>query len=83
MDWIAKFDIEQQANKTTIKGFRALSILNRIMLDDFQTSTKIEALREEIRLMVEREGSAKAIAFSQFTSFLDLINYTLGKCRFG
>ncbi|KAF8081147.1 hypothetical protein N665_0902s0001 [Sinapis alba] len=83
MDWTAKAGIEQQANKTTIKGFRASSILNRIKLDDFQTSTKIEALREEIRLMVERDGSAKAIVFSQFTSFLDLINYTLGKCGVG
>ena len=44
MDWTTKADIEQQANKTTIKGFRASSILNRIKLDDFQTSTKIEAL---------------------------------------
>ena len=35
--------------------------------------------REEIRFMVERDGSAKAIVFSQFTSFLDLIHYTLGK----
>lgn len=38
--------------------------------------------REEIRLMVERDGSAKAIVFSQFTSFLDLINYTLGKVKY-
>ncbi|CAH8306032.1 unnamed protein product [Eruca vesicaria subsp. sativa] len=73
-------DTEQQAASKTA-GFRASSILNRIKkLDDFQTSTKIEALREEIRLMVERDGSAKAIVFSQFISFLDLINYTLGKC---
>ena len=35
--------------------------------------------REEIRLMVERDRSAKAIVFSQFTSFLELIDYTLGK----
>ncbi|CAH8283008.1 unnamed protein product [Eruca vesicaria subsp. sativa] len=83
MDWTAKAGIEQQVNKTTIKGFRASSILNRIKLEDFQTSTKIEALREEIRLMIERDGSAKAIVFSQFTSFLDLINYTLGKCGVG
>ncbi|KAJ0236125.1 Helicase protein with RING/U-box domain-containing protein [Hirschfeldia incana] len=83
MDWSAETGTEKQANKTTIKGFRASSILNRIKLDDFQTSTKIEALREEIRLMVERDGSAKAIVFSQFTSFLDLINYTLGKCGVG
>lgn len=35
--------------------------------------------REEIRFMVERDGSAKGIVFSQFTSFLDLINYSLLK----
>ncbi|GAV73777.1 SNF2_N domain-containing protein/Helicase_C domain-containing protein/zf-C3HC4_2 domain-containing protein [Cephalotus follicularis] len=65
--------------KTTIKGFKSSSILNRVRLDDFQTSTKIEALREEIRFMAERDGSAKGIVFSQFTSFLDLINYSLHK----
>ncbi|CAN6898688.1 unnamed protein product, partial [Brassica oleracea var. botrytis] len=31
---------------------------NRTKLNDFQTSTKIETLREEIRLMVQRDGSA-------------------------
>lgn len=35
--------------------------------------------REEIRFMVERDGSAKGIVFSQFTSFLDLIHYSLIK----
>ncbi|KAL5982774.1 hypothetical protein ACLOJK_016850 [Asimina triloba] len=35
--------------------------------------------REEIRRMVECDGSAKAIVFSQFTSYLDLINYSLQK----
>ncbi|KAL6143899.1 hypothetical protein ACLB2K_054594 [Fragaria x ananassa] len=68
-----------QTTKTTIKGFRSSSILNRIQLENFQTSTKIEALKEEIRFMVERDGSAKGIVFSQFTSFLDLIHYSLQK----
>ncbi|KAK4372724.1 hypothetical protein RND71_008108 [Anisodus tanguticus] len=72
-------DKGDQKSKATIKGFRSSSILNRIRLDDFQTSTKIDALREEIRFMVERDGSAKAIVFSQFTSFLDLIHYSLKK----
>lgn len=44
MDRTAKGNMEQQSNKTTIKGFRASSTLIRIKLDDFQTSTKIEAL---------------------------------------
>ncbi|KAG2255499.1 hypothetical protein Bca52824_074793 [Brassica carinata] len=44
-------DIEQQANKTTIKGFRASSIL-------IGPSSMIFRQREEIRLMVQRDGSA-------------------------
>ncbi|KAL8137930.1 LOW QUALITY PROTEIN: hypothetical protein V2J09_003931 [Rumex salicifolius] len=65
--------------KASLKGYKRSSILNRIKLDDFQTSTKIDALREEIRFMIERDGSAKGIVFSQFTSFLDLISYSLQK----
>ncbi|MED6182637.1 hypothetical protein PIB30_030374 [Stylosanthes scabra] len=77
VDLTSHKDVEYQANKTTVKGFRFSSILNRINLENFQTSTKIEALRQEIRSMVERDGSAKGIVFSQFTSFLDLINFSL------
>ncbi|XP_062112244.1 ATP-dependent helicase rhp16-like [Humulus lupulus] len=79
VDLTAIADNGNQTSKTTIKGFRASSILNRVQLDNFQTSTKIEALREEIRFMIEKDGSAKGIVFSQFTSFLDLINYSLEK----
>ncbi|XAR55369.1 DNA helicase [Bertholletia excelsa] len=79
VDFNTNVDIGEQNNKTSIKDFKASSILNRIQLDDFQTSTKIDALREEIRSMVERDGSAKGIVFSQFTSFLDLIRYSLQK----
>ncbi|KAL1298889.1 hypothetical protein HN51_043172 [Arachis hypogaea] len=79
VDLTSHKDVGYQANKTTIKGSRSSSILDRIQLENFQTSTKIEALREEIRSMVERDGSAKGIVFSQFTSFLDLINFSLNK----
>ncbi|KAK1261023.1 hypothetical protein QJS04_geneDACA023447 [Acorus gramineus] len=60
-----------------LKGYKQKSILRQLDLKNFQTSTKIDALKEEIRCMVERDGSAKGIVFSQFTSFLDLINYSL------
>ncbi|XP_020093229.1 DNA repair protein RAD16 isoform X1 [Ananas comosus] len=61
-----------------IKGFKRSGILSRLNnITDFKTSTKIDALREEIRNMVESDGSAKGIVFSQFTSFLDLINFSL------
>ena len=35
--------------------------------------------REEIRNMTDHDGSAKGIVFSQFTSFLDLIQFSLEK----
>ncbi|KAL7086737.1 hypothetical protein ACP275_13G019300 [Erythranthe tilingii] len=79
VDFTSNKDVKDQISKTTIKGFRPSSILNRIQINDFQTSTKIDALREEIRCMVERDGSAKGIVFSQFSSFLDLIHYALLK----
>ncbi|XP_022028565.1 ATP-dependent helicase rhp16 [Helianthus annuus] len=72
-------DQEIQKAKSSLKGFKPSSILNRIRLENFQTSTKIDALKEEIRCMFERDGSAKGIVFSQFTTFLDLIHYSLQK----
>ncbi len=52
-------------------------ILSRITRGTFQSSTKIEALREELGRMMERDAGAKAIVFSQFTSMLDLIGFRL------
>uniref|UniRef100_J3ML97 Uncharacterized protein n=2 Tax=Oryza brachyantha TaxID=4533 RepID=J3ML97_ORYBR len=63
-----------------VKGGKRSGILGRLQnLAAFKTSTKIDALREEIRNMVEHDGSAKGIVFSQFTSFLDLIEFSLQK----
>ncbi|XP_062189121.1 ATP-dependent helicase rhp16-like isoform X2 [Phragmites australis] len=61
-------------------GRKCSGILGRLeSLADFKTSTKIDALREEVRNMIEHDGSAKGIVFSQFTSFLDLIQFSLEK----
>ncbi|KAK9684087.1 hypothetical protein RND81_10G185400 [Saponaria officinalis] len=68
-----------QRTKSKVEGFKSSSILNRIQLDVLPTSTKIEALREEVRFMIERDGSAKGIVFSQFIDFLNLIMYSLQK----
>ena len=53
------------------------NILSRIKATDFQSSTKIEALREEVHNMLQADPSAKAIVFSQFTSMLDLVSFRL------
>ncbi|KAK9267858.1 hypothetical protein L1049_010295 [Liquidambar formosana] len=79
VDATIKLNAGDRCTNTVSKGHKSSSILDKICLEDFQTSTKIDALKEEIRFMVEVDGSAKAIVFSQFTSFLDLINYSFQK----
>jgi len=63
----------------TAAGHARRGILSRIDLARFQSSTKIEALLEEVHLMSERDPSAKAIVFSQFVSFLDLLEHRIAK----
>ena len=54
------------------------SILHRIAdIGSFQTSTKIEALMQELTHMKARDPSGKAIVFSQFVNMLDLIQHRL------
>jgi SNF2 family DNA or RNA helicase len=52
-------------------------ILSRIDKNNFRTSSKLEALREEIDKMLESDPTAKCLVFSQFTSLLDLIEHRL------
>jgi DNA repair protein RAD16 len=67
------------SQQTTSQRPRAktTSFLSRLDLKKFESSTKIEALREEISEMMQTDPSAKAIVFSQFTSMLDVIWYRL------
>lgn len=51
---------------------RRKSILDKIDLRSFQTSTKMEALMEELYRMEEEDVGAKAIVFSQFVNMLDV-----------
>lgn len=53
------------------------SILRRINLAEFATSTKIEALIEELVAMRQASPGSKAIVFSQFVNMLDLIRWRL------
>ena len=53
------------------------SIMTRVGATAFQSSTKIEALREELFEMKRIDPSAKAIVFSQFTSMLELMQHRL------
>mmetsp|Transcript_38500 Transcript_38500/g.57707 ORF Transcript_38500/g.57707 Transcript_38500/m.57707 type:complete len:734 (-) Transcript_38500:784-2985(-) len=53
------------------------SILKRLNLVEFATSTKIEALVEELVQMRQKSPGSKAIVFSQFVNMLDLIRWRL------
>lgn len=57
------------------------SLLSRIKVDAFQSSTKVEALRQEIDAMLRYDASAKCIVFSQFTSMLDICHFRLQQVR--
>lgn len=71
------FALRSAQAPSRVAGARKASILNRLALGDFQSSTKIEALREELHRMLAKDPSAKALVFSQFTSMLDLIFFRL------
>ncbi|KAL7436913.1 hypothetical protein ACHAXH_003095 [Discostella pseudostelligera] len=53
------------------------SILRRINLAEFATSSKIEALTRELVIMRQISPGSKAIVFSQFVNMLDLIRWRL------
>jgi len=57
-------------------------ILGRLDLDKWRSSTKIEALIEELSNLKNKDATTKSIVFSQFVNFLDLIAYRLQKAGF-
>ncbi|CDU21006.1 DNA repair protein, putative [Plasmodium yoelii] len=54
------------------------SFINRINTDEYQTSTKIEAIFEEVQNVIYNTDD-KCLIFSQYCSMLDLIEYHLKK----
>ena len=67
----------QASKRRLLTGGGTGGVLSRIDPLRFQSSTKIEGLREELELMLQEDGSAKAIVFSQFTAMLDLCAFRL------
>ncbi|KAF9268324.1 hypothetical protein L218DRAFT_995053 [Marasmius fiardii PR-910] len=76
-------DLEAQAldlNETLPNARQG--ILGRLDLDKWKSSTKIEALVEELSKLRSQDASTKSLVFSQFVNFLDLIAYRLKKAGF-
>ncbi|KAJ6612169.1 SNF2 family N-terminal domain-containing protein [Mycena sp. CBHHK59/15] len=57
-------------------------ILGRLNLATWRSSTKIEALVEELSALRLRDATTKSLVFSQFVNFLDLIAYRLQRAGF-
>lgn len=57
-------------------------ILGRLNLDNWRSSTKIEALVEELSNLRIQDATTKSLVFSQFVNFLDLIAFRLQKAGF-
>ncbi|KAJ2918384.1 hypothetical protein MD484_g2007, partial [Candolleomyces efflorescens] len=50
--------------------------------NDFQSSTKLDALLQNLRRLKDQDPCFRAVVFSQFTSFLDLIQVALERDKF-
>ena len=57
-------------------------ILGRLDLNKWRSSSKIEALIEELSNLRKQDATTKSIVFSQFVNFLDLIAYRLQRAGF-
>ncbi|KAG1888839.1 SNF2 family N-terminal domain-containing protein [Suillus subluteus] len=57
-------------------------ILGRLNIETWRSSSKIEALVEELSNLRLRDNTTKSIVFSQFVNFLDLIAFRLQKAGF-
>jgi DNA repair protein RAD16 len=57
-------------------------ILGRLDIDSWRSSSKIEALIEELTNLRNQDATTKSIVFSQFVNFLDLIAFRLQRAGF-
>ncbi|CAR27425.1 ZYRO0C16544p [Zygosaccharomyces rouxii] len=76
-------DLSQQSIEVDMDSFHKQSIVNRLnMQGTWKSSTKIEALVEELYNLRSDKRTIKSIVFSQFTSMLDLIDWRLKRAGF-
>lgn len=76
-DSIARGKDEKVPTIKEMSHVASSSILRRINLAQFATSTKIEALIEELIDMRKKRPGSKALVFSQFVNMLDLVRWRI------
>ncbi|KAI0092493.1 SNF2 family N-terminal domain-containing protein [Irpex rosettiformis] len=75
-------DLEAPALELEENAVVRQGILGRLDLNKWRSSSKIEALVEELTNLRRQDSTTKSIVFSQFVNFLDLIAYRLQKAGF-
>ncbi|KAK6354343.1 DNA repair protein rad16 [Orbilia blumenaviensis] len=75
-------DLTQPALEAAYETVKKGSIINRIDINNWRSSTKIEALVEELANLRSKSRTIKSIVFSQFTSMLQLVEWRLRKAGF-
>ncbi|KAK6334088.1 DNA repair protein rad16 [Orbilia brochopaga] len=79
---VLSIDLTQPALQADYELVKKGSIINRIDMANWRSSTKIEALVEELAKLRSKTTTIKSIVFSQFTSMLQLIEWRLRRAGF-
>ncbi|RHZ46707.1 DNA repair protein RAD16 [Aspergillus thermomutatus] len=75
-------DFEQPDIEQEEEHIKKNSIINRIRMEDWTSSTKIEMLVYELYKLRSQKQTHKSIVFSQFTSMLQLVEWRLRRAGF-
>ncbi|KAK5711606.1 DNA repair protein rad16 [Elasticomyces elasticus] len=75
-------DFEQPDIEQEEEHVKKNSIVNRIRMEDWTSSTKIEMLVYELYKLRSKKQTHKSIVFSQFTSMLQLVEWRLRRAGF-
>lgn len=75
-------DLTQPEREQDEVAVKKSSIINRIKMDNWTSSTKIELLVSELYNLRSTKRTEKSIVFSQFTSMLQLVEWRLRRVGF-
>ena len=75
-------DFDQPEIEQDEEGVKKSSIINRIRMENWTSSTKIEMLVYDLYKLRSKKQTLKSIVFSQFTSMLQLIEWRLRRAGF-
>lgn len=75
-------DWDQPEIEQDEENVKKSSIINRIKMEDWTSSTKIEMLVYDLYKLRSKKQTHKSIVFSQFTSMLQLVQWRLQKSGF-